>query len=308
MNDIFDKFLNKYFFKWKKYTFKESTLTFKGKQTLKRISITYTLSFLVYFFAIWFVIDISITWLTTSLFFFSLIPLAFSIAYAVAFLWRNNKVPKWRACIYGFIILVVFPGYYLYSWILEFPEWIAYYFFYMFFVFIYFTILPWLTNILENFSTNIRLLLGIILFICKWLFVKLDKHNIVKIVNRMGVSKVSHKKVVKYIDELKNKFRFYGGILAWYTFINLITGISIYGVYIDHIKPFTSNATEYIELFSSGSKWLLLLSNLSYTIVFIWITLAFAFLVINTLFMYLEIFFFEILEERLEKLEKKKNK
>ena len=307
MDEIFYKFLNKYFLNGEKYVFKQKNIIFIWEKIVRNLFFAYFLCFLIYFFSIWFTIDIGISWLTIGLFCFSIIPIFLANWYVLAFLTRYKEISKFGAWIYILILLLVIPLYFLFNWIFDVSQWIAYYFFYMFFVFLYFTILPWLSNLVLNFFTTIKIIKSVAFLVLKSFFVKLDRHNIVKIVNKMGIKKISHSDIVKHLQKLREEFKIYGGILAFYTFINLVFWVSIYGVYSKYVHPFMVNTKEYIEFIADGSKGLFMLYNVGYIMIFIWVTLAFAYLIIHTFFMYMEIYFFELLEERIKKL-KRKNK
>lgn len=302
MDKIFHKFLNTYFFNTNKLEFKEDDLTFKNSYIFKRLLIVYFISFLIFFLSIWFIIDLQNKFYNIFLFIFSFVSIFLANWYVIAFFFRNNKIWIIKWVIYFLTLLLFIPTYCLLIFPDKIPQLSAYYFFYMFFLIIIFYLIPKIHYFFLNSISNIKSFYGVLLFFFKSFFIKLDSHNIEKVVNSLYINKdITSNKVEKHLYNLKNRFRFYWGVLVLYTFVNLFFGVSVYSFYNDYFSPFMKNLALYMERFADWSNWLIVLLDISFIVIFLFILLAIWFLIINTFFIYLEIYFFDLLYDRLKK-------
>lgn len=301
MNKLFNKFLFLYFDKDNKLTFNEPKLVFTDKNSFKKYEITYILIFLLYMFSVGFILDSEKKLFINIIFFISFLPVIISIIYTIIFFTRNTTIPKYRWLLYAYTFLIWIPLYFIYNTSFIFHEYVVYYFFYTFFLYIFFIALPYIEDILLNIKSVLR----IVFMILKWTFINLDKHNTKKVVNNMSLDKkIKYKDVNIYLHSLKNKFRFYWILLAIYTTLNLIFGISIYWLYVNYILPFKLDILDYLHALDATSKWLATAFNVVYILVILLIFAFIFFVIAYVFYLYLKIHFFELLLKKVEKSEK----
>lgn len=308
MQDIFSKFLNLYFLHWKQFNNPENDLVIDDKNNIhNKIMYIYLFFFVVSMIAIWFSVD-SANWIIKAWVFIIILILSLIIAsiYAYYFFLKNNKIKYFRGGIYILIFFLLIPGICFYNFSSIVPQLLAYYYFYNLFLVLYFFLIWKIYYFFTNFIYCINVWFGIGLLFFKGFFIKLDTHNIKNIVEKLKIPrKISFKDVQTYNQKLKNKFRVYWGILTIYAFINLLFWTSMYWIYTLFIQPFNEKTLKTIQIITQGSHWLNMLFKVAYGSIFMWIVIFCIFLLLNTFFLYLEIHFFDLVEEKLKKSDKK---
>ncbi len=307
MELLFRKFIDEYFFNFKGLLFEDINLKLKNKKYFIHLIIGYSSSLLIYTLSIWFIIDSKSSFWIMFIFLFSFIPNLIANLYIVSFFLRNNIIPIYRGIFYFVVILLLIPFYCLYEFTDIIPQLFGYYTFYMFFLFLFFSLFSNVYYFFLNFYSNISFFIWLFLFFFKWLFIKLDSHSVKKIVNKMTFDKdIKYRKVRNHLYKLKNSFKIFWWILTIYAIINLIFGVSILSIYVDYISPFMKSTSINIDRFEEDSKWLLILFKISYIVVCSLAIYWICYFLLYTYFLYLKIYFFDLLLVRIKKENREK--
>lgn len=292
MEQIFYNFLTKYFFNNKSINFNDTELLLSDSKKFKLFLNTYIILTVLFFIFIWFSIDLKNTTFSIITFFFSLLSDIIAGCYILAFLIRNNVIKIYMWYFYAIIFLLFIP---LISFIIFYNKiilFVVYYYFYLFFLILFFSLIPKIYFFLKNIRSCLLSIVYIWFFFFKSIFIKLDSHNIEKIVNWMYINKwLTIMKVKKHLNKQKNSFRIFWGIIIIYSIINLLFGVSLFDIFHNYINPFITKITEFILNILDWSKWLWAILEIVFILMYTFIWLGVWYLIINTLFLYLEIYF-----------------
>lgn len=302
MKDILFKFLNIYFFQGKNIISPKNDLVFSNTEKIKKVLVIYLWITFIYLFSLWFGIDFKNTYFYIWIYILNFLSIIFGGFYILTFFLWNNKVPKVRWIFYFLIILSLGVVYLkLNSWGYFF-EYFLYYFFYIWWVVLLFVLLPLLYYFISNFKFCLYIWWGVTLFFLKGFFISLDIHNIKRIIENMPIERSITKTLIReHTDKLKNRFRIIWGWLVIFTTGNLIWGYSVYSLYNDYFLPFITNISIYINSIESWSKGVFILLNVISLIILYLLIIFSIYFVLYAFFLHLEICFFDLLEEKVNK-------